>query len=74
MSYAEYQNDGTLVNSGSILSAREFYQKCGITAARKKYETWNGLIQTDSAELSQQHYKYADWARTLVGIQRMLNH
>jgi hypothetical protein len=75
MSYAEYQNDGTLVNSGSILSAREFYQKCGITTAtRKNYETWNGLIQTESAELSQQHYKYADWARTLEGIQMMLNH
>ena len=37
MSYSEYQQNGTMVGSGSLLSQREYYHKCGITAAHEKY-------------------------------------
>ena len=62
------------MNSGSILSQREYYQLIGITAARKKYEKWNVSVQTENAEMSEHHYKFASWARTLEGIQLMLAH
>ncbi len=66
--FSKYQTDGTLVRSGSLLPGRGYYQECGITAAQKKYEHWNGVVQTENNALSQNHYKVADWARALQGI------
>jgi hypothetical protein len=73
-SFGEYQSDGTRVRSGSLLSGQGYYQETGITAARKKYERWNGMVQTENNAQSQNHYKVADWARALQGIFIMLQH
>lgn len=56
------------------MPGRGYYQETGITAARKKYERWNGVVQTEIVALSQNHYKVADWARALQRIFIMLQH
>ncbi len=71
-SYSEFQSDGTLVRSGSLLSGRGYYHGCGITGARKKYERWNQVIQTENNAMSQNHYKVVDWERTVSAINVML--
>lgn len=74
ISYSEFQQNGTLVNSGSLLSGREYYHRCGITAARKKYEEWNMPLRESHAAMSQNHCQHADWERLLHGIEVMLDH
>ncbi len=56
------------------MPGRAYYQECGITAARKKYEQWNGVVQTENNDMSQNHYKVAEWVRALQGIFIMLQH
>jgi hypothetical protein len=57
MSTAEYQHDGTYVNSHSVLWQSEFYHKNGITAAcHKYYEKWNAPLQEAQVQISQVHY------------------
>jgi hypothetical protein len=72
LSYGEYQSDGTLVGSGSLLSGREYYQECAITADRKKYEQWDGYVRTEHNALSENQYKVSDWARLVGGLTIML--
>jgi hypothetical protein len=74
MSTAEYQHDGTLVNSGSLLYQHEYYHRCGITAALKIYEKWNAPLQEVHAAMSEDHCLHANWDRLLHGIQVMLDH
>jgi hypothetical protein len=74
MSCAEFKQDGTLVDSMSLLSQREYYSRCGINAAQKKSEEWKEPLQDALDEMSEYHTKHADWDILLQGIGVMLSH